>query len=451
MRLVLTVILGLGFALSALARTTTNEYATIDAYALQTPVVETESVDRLASYLVKPARNDREKARTLYRWVAQNIDYDVESFFSGTSGGSVRRVITNFFYGTELPDAAELARIREREMQRLRAESANEALKKRKAVCAGYSHLFQALGRAAGLDVEVVDGYARGYGFTAGVESGRANHAWNVVKIDGKWQLVDVTWGAGYVGDDRKFSRQFKNSFFLSPPEQFIYSHLPTESKWQLLARPLSSAEFNELVFLRSPFFRYDLKLLSHSKATIHATDEVTVTFAVPAGVELSARLEQGGKELPQHVFCQREGDVYAIHSRWPSPDRYSLYIFGRRLETTNRTSRCVAMYGINGTGGTGAAAAFPVRYSSFEKLNARLLEPLVGRLTADTKVHFSLCVPGADQIIVVMGSSVTPLTRDGDKFSGDVSVVRGAVNLFAHPTGETAGGFTGLVSYTAD
>lgn len=57
------------------------------------------------------------------------------------------------------------------------------ALLNGKCVCAGYSAAFKLLAEAAGLDSIVV----------TGVLDGGLSHAWNKVKIDDEWQIVDVT------------------------------------------------------------------------------------------------------------------------------------------------------------------------------------------------------------------------------------------------------------------
>ncbi|MBV5302806.1 MAG: hypothetical protein JZU70_01175, partial [Chlorobium sp.] len=55
-----------------------------------------------------------------------------------------------------------------------------------KACCDGYSSLLQEVGAIAGLEIEKVEGYAKGYGYAVGVMTGGANHAWNVVNLDGR-------------------------------------------------------------------------------------------------------------------------------------------------------------------------------------------------------------------------------------------------------------------------
>lgn len=57
------------------------------------------------------------------------------------------------------------------------------------AVCEGYAEAFTELLHRAGIEAATV------YGFILpGKESSDNSHAWNIVRIDGKWYYVDVTW-----------------------------------------------------------------------------------------------------------------------------------------------------------------------------------------------------------------------------------------------------------------
>ncbi len=66
------------------------------------------------------------------------------------------------------------------------AFSAYGALVKNKSVCQGYAEAFYMLCKACGLESEIVSGHTRIYG--------GGSHAWNKIKLDGEWYLVDVTW-----------------------------------------------------------------------------------------------------------------------------------------------------------------------------------------------------------------------------------------------------------------
>jgi len=407
--------LALAPALAASARATTDEYAAIDAHALQTPAAETESVERLAAYLTRPAKTDREKARIIFRWIAQNIDYDVESFLTQQKGPVT-------------PDSV---------------------LRQRKSVCAGYANLFEALSRAAGLEVATIPGFARGFGFRAGSLTGDTNHDWNAVKLDGRWHLLDSTWGTGHMDEQKRYVREFDNYFFLTPPDQFIYRHLPKQSKWQLLPRPLTADEFSNLVYLRTAFSTCNLTLLSHSNAVIKAADNIIVTLGAPADVALSAKLDRNGAVVSDATFCQREGEAFAVHVAWPAPGIYNLRIFARRMDKNSLKSKAAADYRVEATGGV--AISFPKQYGAFDELNVQLLEPLTARLRAGAVVRFRLRVPGADKAAVVINDEWTMLARDGDTFSGEMTVPAGPVDVFTHPANSQEESFSALVSYTAE
>lgn len=47
-----------------------------------------------------------------------------------------------------------------------------------------------------------LSGYSKGYGYKIGQTfQGNSDHAWNAVYLDGRWHLLDSTWGSGTVDD----------------------------------------------------------------------------------------------------------------------------------------------------------------------------------------------------------------------------------------------------------
>jgi hypothetical protein len=188
-----------------------NPYAAIDRHALRAPKEDEKSVESLARYLIKPAKTDAQKARAIYRWVADRIAYNVEGLRSGKLGDN----------------------------------STAGVLKNRRAVCDGFANLFLDLCKEAGVEAAKVGGLAKGIDFQEGKPPKSGNHAWNAVKVAGKWALVDATWGAGGI-QGKKFVKQFKAYYFLPPPDQLIFSHFPKDPKWQLLTKAISEKEFRE-------------------------------------------------------------------------------------------------------------------------------------------------------------------------------------------------------------
>lgn len=125
---------------------------------------------QLATNLTKGLKTDKEKSNALFTWVASNVTYDAEAYFNNPANP--------------------------------RYYSAMETLQNRVALCSGYAHLNAALHRAIGVEAKVV--YGEG-------------HAWNEVKILGKWQEQDPTYGSGGLNMDKQiFIPQFKEQYFVS-------------------------------------------------------------------------------------------------------------------------------------------------------------------------------------------------------------------------------------------
>ena len=98
-----------------------------------------------------------------------------------------------------------------------------ETLRDRKCVCQGYALTFKMMCEMAGLDVIYVTGTGTN---SAGQTAG---HAWNQVKINGKWYNVDVTWDDSLpvshqyfrlTDDEISRDHQWDGTYFPATPKQ---------------------------------------------------------------------------------------------------------------------------------------------------------------------------------------------------------------------------------------
>jgi hypothetical protein len=129
-----------------------------------------ESTNKLiiekALEITKHLNSDVEKAKAIYNWVIQNIEYDYEKY---------SKHLTNDYnneYGALL------------------------ALNTRKGVCYDYVALTAALGRASGIQTKLVKG--------TGIINGRTGyHAWNEMYLEeqNKWVKLDTTFAAVLKGN----------------------------------------------------------------------------------------------------------------------------------------------------------------------------------------------------------------------------------------------------------
>ena len=282
---------------SAIVTTSNNEI--IDQHALNSADWAEQSLPSLAGYLTQPAKREQDKARAIYRWITNKIGYNTQSWLTGSSGGDT---------------------------------SPEKVLLNRQTVSEGYARLFQRLGELAGLEVEIISGYSKSYSYSV-EQPHLVKHVWNAVKLEGQWQLVDVTWGAGYLDEDKQqFVHLFQPHYFLTPPAQFIADHFPNDSKWQLLATPISKAEYEQRVYPRAVFFATGLAIGSHPHTLIHANQQVNITI-LGQEAALKAQLFQSNYVVDSsHITIQPQAGQYEIQATFPRPGSYVLRLFVKRV-----------------------------------------------------------------------------------------------------------------------
>jgi hypothetical protein len=411
----LVVLVGLLAALAAgpAATDTDARLAAIDAQARAAPASSAMSVSSLALYLQQRTRDDREKARAAFTWIAQNVAYDA----------SLRN----------------------------KPADAKTVLAQRRAACYGYAVLFEALVEAMGLEAEIVAGHGKGQGFEPGhgMESAQ-NHAWSAVKTGGGWGLVDCAWGAGYTDDQGRFVRRFTDHYFLTPPDEFVYDHFPDDARWQLLGSPISRTEYLNRVHVKPVFFERGLRLVSYGRAGLRAESSLQVTIGAPPDTVVTADLYQGGRQLGrQYTFTQREAKGFVARAVFPTPGSYLLRVFAREREAAGGKYEMALQYAVEARAGSGKSAGFPETYDTFLARDCRLGQPLTREIPAGRKVQFSLSVPGATDVVVVRSDDVWwMLDKRGDGFSGEVLTEAGDVTVFAKFRGRTR--YDGLLKYAA-
>lgn len=397
------VLLGLLFFTAATrARAQTAllpDYTQADAHALSSPNSVSASVNSLATYLTHPFASDEEKTRALFRWITQNITYDVDAFFSGE------------------PVSA----------------SAADALQSRRGVCEGYAGLFLELARASGLKAVTISGFAKGYGYSAGQSvDAKANHAWNAVRINDQWRLLDCTWGAGYIGDDRRFHRAFNSHYFFTPPSEFVFDHLPEKKEWQLLDVPLSREDYERSVFVKPKFFALGLVLAGNSDGTIRTAGEAIVKFGISHRVVALAQFIQGNQNSDERqTFVQQEGTILVIRAIPPATGEQTLRLFAKDAGDPGQYD-WILDYRVESLNQPNRIPAYPRKLKGFDDRQVLLLEPIAGVLPAASIQKFRLKIPGASQAAVVIDPEWTFLQRNGEDFEGDAPIKQGVIAVCA-------------------
>lgn len=134
-----------------------------------------EKIDHTIKALIKDGMSDEEKSEAINNYLTENTEYDYDALTA----------LKNY-EATEQNKASTDAQLDKAKNNFLKYDESFKAfgvLMKGKGVCAGYADAYRILAAYAGLDALKVHG---------DVPGGR--HAWNLVYLDGKWLVVDVTW-----------------------------------------------------------------------------------------------------------------------------------------------------------------------------------------------------------------------------------------------------------------
>lgn len=131
--------------------------------------------------------------------------------------------------------------------------------------------------------------------------------------------------------------------YFLTDPEQFIYSHWPHQTEWQFLPRKISLSEFEELPFVKPHFFRSHVQLGWTEKPIIRANHGVVtwtlknrkpVKFAYKI-ISLNNTNENNKKEidLKTYVYQESKTDETKIVFRAPKSGSYLCKFYAKSME----------------------------------------------------------------------------------------------------------------------
>lgn len=203
------------------------------------PTSSQQSIQSVATYIVERERDPYLRAKALHDYVINHLTYDMDVLQTGQRPPQDARTV--FATG--------------------------------KGVCEGYANLFTALAKSAGLEAATVyckvrkdlapiddipawlRAQAMGYDWTL--------HAWNAIKINDQWQIVDTTWDDL---DQGRSSTSYRAQYLMPAPEVMIVSHFPEQAAWQLINPALSESAFEGQPILKPRLFEENIKILRPSK-----------------------------------------------------------------------------------------------------------------------------------------------------------------------------------------
>jgi hypothetical protein len=375
-----------------------------------------EYVRQVVELINNSAKNDYEKVKKAHDVVALLVKYDAANFWAGT-----------------VPD-----------------QSYRSVLKNRVAVCEGYSNTFKKFCDELKISCEVVHGFGRGVGTSplAGDTPNDSNHAWNIVTINGESYLVDCTWNSGFI-DGRVSKQRYTTDWLFLKPEHFLYTHYPKNSKQQLLATPLTAAQFSALPFFQPKFFEMADNLSVNLKKINQVDNKLSFDYTTKDGYRLNFRINdiKSGREIQNRDFAQTDGTKTTAYFSFPSAGQYSVHIFW--WKTGARQGEGCGEFVVEASSAN--TVQYPTTYSSFTK-DLQIINPIEMPLKAGSKVEFKIRADNKKIVAIIYGQNFVQLPKGTDDiFTADFEVPNNIKELSIGTADSERGRYESIAKYTVN
>ncbi|MFY9242937.1 MAG: transglutaminase domain-containing protein [Polaribacter sp.] len=235
--------------------TFSQNFKNVDAKVLEYP--RFSKVEDLATQIEKDFTSDLDKARAAFFWLTQNIRYNLKEFYNPRQRS----------YGFRYSSEAE----KEQKLQAIKDKLVADTFRNKMGVCEEYAQSFKKVCDLLNIESDVIKGNVRNDASEIGNIPNDSNHAWNAVKIEDKWIVLDATWAAGYEYNG-KWIRDFNEYFFNIPYHKIYKTHFPEESIWVLRFRRFTLEEFYNQPIYTNTFLGLEADLISPKSGIINLT-----------------------------------------------------------------------------------------------------------------------------------------------------------------------------------
>ena len=214
-----------------------QNYSTVDNLVSKYPS-RFDSLDNLANKINIDFQSDELKVRALFIWLVKNMKYNVNYSHH-------KSLEMNVFYSEYQ---------KKRFLSQRRKSKITSIWKSMHGDCSDFTYIFEELCKLINVECVTIKGISKNNVDLIGTDIFLKNHAWNGVKINNEWKLIDLAWASGY--DTNLFPINKTNDFYFFPnPQELSNTHFPVDKKWQLIEEPIDKNEFLNSPLLFSHYF----------------------------------------------------------------------------------------------------------------------------------------------------------------------------------------------------
>ena len=145
--------------------------------------------------------------------------------------------------------------------------------------------------------------------------------------------------------EDGRTKHRVNEFFFLTDPEEFIFTHCPRERRWQLLKNPIDENKFEKQACLQERFHKLGLVIPDNiPKECIIQTKSGKASFEFRASHACMSSLrfrwkitrrKQEGENLAassfdRYIFYQKTGDKVTFELEFPMAGTYQMDLYGQ-------------------------------------------------------------------------------------------------------------------------
>ena len=259
-----------------------QHFEQVDAKVVEYP--RFSKVEDLANQIENDFSSDAEKVRAAFFWLAKNIRYNLKEYYNP------RQRYYRFSYASEAE--------KEQKLQEVKDQLIDATFRNKTGVCEEYAQSFKKICDLLTIESEVLKGYVRNSAEEIGIVPNATNHAWNAVKVNGKWMILDATWAAGFLRNG-KWIRKFNNYYFNMPKTKVFKTHYPEDQLWVLRFGRISVEEFYNQPIYNDTFLGLEAELLSPKTGIIHITPSKNI------------ELKFKNLDTSALIFYKIKGDAY--------------------------------------------------------------------------------------------------------------------------------------------